>query len=112
MTECYALQNTAFVAERLGVPTQAGEGISRPGCSDAAIRTSRRSTSLPQCYDGGPLDHPSAADLCSARITQLLRGVACDAACRDAGFARVSVLTSSFGCWYSLRRYPTVVGMF
>ena len=48
VTECYALQNTAFVAERLGVPTQTGRGhpgvALQAGLSERAGRsTSRRS---------------------------------------------------------------------
>jgi hypothetical protein len=55
VTECYALQNTAFVAERLGVPAaQAGElqaWIYVRGYPNEPqdYRSSR-------CYSGGPLD--------------------------------------------------------
>jgi hypothetical protein len=55
VTECYALQNTAFVAERLGVPTREAMGLQ-------AWLFKRGYTNEPteyqsaQCYDGGPLD--------------------------------------------------------
>lgn len=55
VTECYALQNTAFVAERLGVPTEQAEKLQAwlfvkgyPN-EPEEYRSSR-------CYDGGPLD--------------------------------------------------------
>jgi hypothetical protein len=55
ITECYALQNTALVAERLGVPTGQAEQLQRwvylrgyPNEPDE-YRTS-------ECRDGGPLD--------------------------------------------------------
>jgi hypothetical protein len=55
VAECYALQNTAFVAERLGVPTrQAGElqhWVYERGYSNEPTEYQS-----PQCYDGGPLD--------------------------------------------------------
>ena len=55
VTECYALQNTAFVAERLGVPAQQAEDLQawlyKRGYPNEP--TEYRS---PQCYNGGPLD--------------------------------------------------------
>jgi hypothetical protein len=55
VTECYALQNTAFVAERLGVPAEQAEHLQAwlyvkgyPN-EPEEYRSSR-------CYDGGPLD--------------------------------------------------------
>jgi hypothetical protein len=55
VTECYALQNTAFVAERLGVPTQQAQDLQawlyKRGYPNEP--TEYRS---PQCYSGGPLD--------------------------------------------------------
>jgi hypothetical protein len=55
VTECYALQNTAFVAERLGVPTQAAQNLQawlyRRGYPNEPTEYQS-----PQCYDGGPLD--------------------------------------------------------
>jgi hypothetical protein len=55
VTECYALQNTAFVAERLGVPTQTAKDLQawlyRRGYPNEP--TEYQSA---QCYDGGPLD--------------------------------------------------------
>ena len=55
VTECYALQNTAFVAERLGVPTQQAQNLQawlyKRGYPNEpeAYRSAR-------CYAGGPLD--------------------------------------------------------
>jgi hypothetical protein len=55
VTECYALQNTAFVAERLGVkPRQAEElqaWIYKRGYPNEPTEYQS-----PGCYDGGPLD--------------------------------------------------------
>jgi len=55
VTECYALQNTAFVAERLGVPTQAAQNLQawlyRRGYPNEPTEYQS-----PQCHDGGPLD--------------------------------------------------------
>jgi hypothetical protein len=55
VTECYALQNTAFVAERLGVPARRAEELQAwiyaRGYPNEP--TDYRSA---QCYDGGPLD--------------------------------------------------------
>lgn len=54
VTECYALQNTAYVAERLGVPTRQAEVIqawlyNRGYPNEPADYQS-------SCHDGGPLD--------------------------------------------------------
>jgi hypothetical protein len=55
VTECYALQNTAFVAERLGVPARQAKEIQQwlyvRGYPNEP--TDYRS---PGCSDGGPLD--------------------------------------------------------
>jgi hypothetical protein len=55
VAECYALQNTAFVAERLGVPTHQAEAIQawlyRRGYPNEPTEYQS-----PQCHDGGPLD--------------------------------------------------------
>jgi hypothetical protein len=55
VTECYALQNTAFVAERLGVPTKQAkelqEWIYKTGYPNEP--TEYQSAG---CYNGGPLD--------------------------------------------------------
>jgi hypothetical protein len=55
VTECYALQNTAFVAERLGVPTKPAENLQawlyRRGYPNEPTEYQS-----PQCHDGGPLD--------------------------------------------------------
>ena len=55
VTECYALQNTAFVAARLGVPEQQAQDLQawlfRRGYPNEP--SEYRS---PQCYAGGPLD--------------------------------------------------------
>ena len=55
VTECYALQNTAFVAERLGVPEQQALDLQawlyQRGYPNEP--TEYRSS---QCYGGGPLD--------------------------------------------------------
>jgi hypothetical protein len=55
VTECYAVQNTAFVAERLGVPSEHAHRLQ-------AWLFEKGYPNLPQdyrssrCYDGGPLD--------------------------------------------------------
>lgn len=55
VTECYALQNTAFVAERLGVTTPVAQKLQ-------AWVYARGFPNMPEdyrsskCYDGGPLD--------------------------------------------------------
>jgi hypothetical protein len=55
VTECYALQNTAFVAQRLGVPERLASELQgwlyARGYTNEP--TEYRSA---QCYDGGPLD--------------------------------------------------------
>ena len=55
VTECYALQNTAYVAERLGLPTRQAEVIQawlyKRGYSNEPAEYQS-----PQCHDGGPLD--------------------------------------------------------
>jgi len=55
VTECYALQHTAFVAERLGVPTGYAQKLQKwlfvkgyPNEPDEYHSS--------ECYDGGPLD--------------------------------------------------------
>ena len=55
MTECYALQNTAFVAERLGVPTQAAKDL-QAWLYERGYPNEPTEYQSPQCYDGGPLD--------------------------------------------------------
>jgi hypothetical protein len=55
VTECYALQNTAFVAERLGVPKQQAQDLQawlfkRGYPNEPAEYQSQ------QCHDGGTLD--------------------------------------------------------
>jgi hypothetical protein len=55
VTECYALQNTAFVAERLGVPKQQAQDLQawlykRGYPNEPAEYQSQ------QCHDGGSLD--------------------------------------------------------
>jgi hypothetical protein len=55
VTECYALQNTAFVAERLGVPTQAAKDI-QAWLYVRGYPNEPTEYRSPQCYDGGPLD--------------------------------------------------------
>lgn len=55
VTECYALQNTGFVAERLGVQTRQAEELQawvfRRGYPNEPTEYQS-----PGCYDGGPLD--------------------------------------------------------
>ena len=55
VTECYALQNTAFVAERLGVPTQAAKEL-QAWLYERGYPNEPTEYQSPQCYDGGPLD--------------------------------------------------------
>ena len=61
VTECYALQNTAFVAERLGVPTQPATGS--PGLVVQA-RLSERADGIPipAVLRRRPVGPPSAAE--------------------------------------------------
>ena len=55
VTECYALQNTAFVAERLGVPTQPAKDL-QAWLFKRGYPNEPTEYQSPQCYDGGPLD--------------------------------------------------------
>ncbi len=55
VTECYALQNTAFVAERLGVPTQQAQNL-QAWLYKRGYPNEPTEYQSPQCYDGGPLD--------------------------------------------------------
>jgi hypothetical protein len=55
VTECYALQNTAFVAERLGVPTQAAKDL-QAWLYERGYPNEPTEYQSPKCYDGGPLD--------------------------------------------------------
>jgi hypothetical protein len=55
VTECYALQNTSFVAERLGVPKQQAQDLQawlyKRGYPNEPMEYQSQ-----QCYAGGPLD--------------------------------------------------------
>ena len=55
IAECYALQNTAFVAERLGVPTRAAKDL-QAWLYERGYPNEPTEYQSPQCYDGGPLD--------------------------------------------------------
>ena len=55
VTECYALQNTAFVAERLGVATEHAKKLQAWLYKDGYPNEPEEYHSA-QCYDGGPLD--------------------------------------------------------
>ena len=55
VTECYALQNTAFVAERLGVATQEARNL-QAWLWVKGYPNEPEEYHSPQCYDGGPLD--------------------------------------------------------
>jgi hypothetical protein len=55
VTECYALQNTAFVAERLGVPTKAAKDL-QAWLFKRGYPNEPTEYQSAQCYDGGPLD--------------------------------------------------------
>jgi hypothetical protein len=55
VTECYALQNTAFVAERLGVPTVHARNVQRWLFLEGYPNEPEEYHSS-DCYDGGPLD--------------------------------------------------------
>jgi len=55
IAECYALQNTAFVAERLGVPTKTAEELQAWLYKDGYPNEPEDYQSS-NCYDGGPLD--------------------------------------------------------
>jgi hypothetical protein len=55
VTECYALQNTAFVAERLGVATRTAKDL-QAWLYKRGYPNEPSEYQSPQCYDGGPLD--------------------------------------------------------
>jgi hypothetical protein len=55
VTECYALQNTAFVAERLGVPTAQAEKL-QTWIYVRGYPNEPEEYHSAQCYGGGPLD--------------------------------------------------------
>jgi hypothetical protein len=55
ITECYALQNTAFVAERLGVPTRQAKEIQQ-WLYVRGYPNEPTDYQSPGCTDGGPLD--------------------------------------------------------
>jgi hypothetical protein len=55
ITECYALQNTAFVAERLGVPTALAQQLQAWLYKDG-YPNEPQDYQAAGCYDGGPLD--------------------------------------------------------
>jgi hypothetical protein len=55
ITECYALQNTAFVAERLGVPTEQAEKL-QTWLFVKGYPNEPEEYHSSQCYNGGPLD--------------------------------------------------------
>jgi hypothetical protein len=55
IAECYALQNTAFVAERLGVPTQQAKEIQAWLYKDGYPNEPQEYQAA-DCYDGGKLD--------------------------------------------------------
>jgi len=55
VTECYALQNTAFVAEQLGVSTPEARNL-QAWLFVKGYPNEPEEYHSPQCYDGGPLD--------------------------------------------------------
>jgi len=55
VTECYALQNTAFVAERLGVPTEQAKQL-QAWVYERGYPNEPEEYRSSRCYDGGPLD--------------------------------------------------------
>jgi hypothetical protein len=55
VTECYALQNTAFVAERLGVTSELAKQVQQWVYRDGYPNKPEDYHSA-NCYDGGPLD--------------------------------------------------------
>jgi hypothetical protein len=55
VTECYALQNTAFVAQRLGVPSEQAERLQAWLYTEGYPNEPEEYRSS-RCYDGGPLD--------------------------------------------------------
>jgi hypothetical protein len=54
-TECYAMQNTAFVAERLGLSQHLANELQQ-WIFDKAFRNEPTDYQSPLCYRGGPLD--------------------------------------------------------
>jgi hypothetical protein len=55
VTECYALQNTAFVAERLGVPTAQSERL-QAWLYERGYPNEPEEYRSSKCFNGGPLD--------------------------------------------------------
>jgi len=55
VTECYAMQNTAFVAERLGVPTAHAQKL-QAWLFEEGYPNEPEDYRSAQCYDGGRLD--------------------------------------------------------
>lgn len=55
VTECYAMQNTAFVAERLGVEPRLARELQQ-WIYDKGFRNQPDDYQSPLCYRGGPLD--------------------------------------------------------
>jgi hypothetical protein len=55
ITECYALQNTAFVAERLGVPAKQAQQL-QAWVYEKGYPNEPEEYHSAQCYNGGPLD--------------------------------------------------------
>jgi hypothetical protein len=55
VTECYALQNTAFVAERLGVPKQQAQDL-QAWLYERGYPNEPTEYQSAQCYEGGSLD--------------------------------------------------------
>lgn len=55
VTECYALQNTAFVAERLGVPADKAQKLQH-WLYVKGYPNEPEAYHSARCYDGGPLD--------------------------------------------------------
>jgi hypothetical protein len=55
VTECYALQNTAFVAERLGVPARSAREL-QAWLFKRGFPNEPTEYQSAQCHDGGPLD--------------------------------------------------------
>jgi hypothetical protein len=55
IAECYALQNTAFVAERLGVPTRRAQQLQAWLYKDG-YPNEPQDYQAAGCFDGGPLD--------------------------------------------------------
>jgi hypothetical protein len=55
VTECYALQNTAFVAEQLGVATEQAEQL-QAWVYKKGYPNEPAEYHSSKCYDGGPLD--------------------------------------------------------